>query len=204
MPDEISIANGALRSLGANTITAFTEGSTGAKLANESFYDLRDSFLQIHPWKFATIQAQLTSSGTSPQWGWLYQYELPNEPFFCLRVLYVNGENLDSGRWQRREHKIVTDLGSPIEITYLWRSNTYGDWHPAAIRALSHYLASEWAMALTKNTEIADRAEAKYERSLRRAKAANGAEGTPMQLETNTWVDSRLGANRAPLVDPAS
>ena len=202
MASEDLICNMALRSIAATPIASLDENTPNGKLAKQTFAAYRDSFLTIHPWKFATKQASIAQDVDAPTWGWTYSYSLPVEPTFCLRVLHVNGEGIESGLWQPREHKILTDLSSPIEISFVYRSTAYGYWGAAAVDALAAYLAMNWAMSVTQGSAITNDAEARYERKLRRARAANGAQGTPVMIQRNDWTDARVGFS-VPLVEPS-
>jgi hypothetical protein len=117
--------------------------------------------------------------------------------------LHVNGEGIESGLWQPREHKIYTNISSPLEITFVYRSTAYGYWGAQAVDALAAYLAMNWAMPVTQQSTIVQEQEALYEKKFRRARATNGAEGTPVMLEANTWVDARFSGEYIRLVEPA-
>ncbi len=207
MAGQTEIANMAFRLLGANRITSFTQDVPGAKLAQDTYTEYLDAFLTLHPWKFATLQDTLAADGTAPVWGWTYSYPLPVEPTFALRALYVNGEGIESGRWQPREHSIVTDLGTPIEITFIYRSTAYGYWGGPAIDAFSSMLAMNWAMPVTQDIGLMNAMEARYEKNLRRARAANGSQGSQPVLQTTSWLNARTigGADGTgqKLVEPA-
>jgi hypothetical protein len=185
----------AFRLLGSSRISSFTDGTPGAKLATDTYDEYLCSFLSIHPWKFATKQASLPAEAGTPIWGWNASYPVPND---ALRVLYVNGEGIEDGRWQPREGGVVTNLGGPIEITYVAKSTAYGQWGGAAIDAFSAMLAMNWAMTITQSPDIVNQMEQRYEKNLRRARSANGSEGSPMVLQTTSWLESRIGDGSLP------
>jgi len=82
---KVTISNTALRMLGANPITSFTDGSDGAAICAAIYPNVKDQSLGMYPWSFAKKKLTLSRSSTAPTNEWDYAYPLPstvlNNPF---------------------------------------------------------------------------------------------------------------------------
>ena len=76
---DVSICNKALRFLGANTITSFSEASAAADACNSLYKEVKASTLAMYSWTFSLGKATLAQQTTSPVSEWTYQYALPND-----------------------------------------------------------------------------------------------------------------------------
>ena len=76
---DVSICNKALRFLGANTITSFSEASAAADACNSLYKEVKASTLAMYSWTFSLGKATLAQETTSPVSEWTYQYALPND-----------------------------------------------------------------------------------------------------------------------------
>ena len=56
---KLTICNDALIMLGANTITSFSDGSDGAKVADRLYNDIKALVLTLYTWSFANKKVQL-------------------------------------------------------------------------------------------------------------------------------------------------
>lgn len=192
MATDITIVNAALIRLGETTITALSDDIKPARLANAIYADVRDAVTRAHPWNFALMRAALTANASAPTWGYANAYDLPGDPDHCLRVLTVEGEDEQAGRWTVEGRQIVSDLSSPIRILYLRRVSAPDDTDPLFREALSARLARELAEPLGKSTSLQKAMAELYEAKLREARSADGQEGTPEILTADTWLTARL------------
>jgi len=192
MATDITIVNAALIRLGETTITALSDDIKPARLANAIYADVRDAVTRAHPWNFALMRAALTANASAPTWGYANAYDLPGDPDHCLRVLTVEGEDEQAGRWTVEGRQIVSDLSSPIRILYLRRVSAPDDTDPLFREALSARLARELAEPLGKSTSLQKAMAELYDAKLREARSADGQEGTPEILTADTWLTARL------------
>lgn len=191
MASEVTIVNAALRRLGSLTITSLTEQSVPGRLANDTYKDLRDSLLRMHPWKFAMVRTSVPELAATPDWGWSHQYPFPATPDYCLRVWWVQNQNIETGNWTVEGRRIMTNFETPLPILFVKRVDDENLMDPIFRDALSAYLASEWAQTLTKQDSIEQAMGQKFQLKLAEARAANGQEGTPQVTEANEWDAAR-------------
>jgi hypothetical protein len=191
MASEVTIANAALRRLGSLTITSFTEQSVPARIAKDTYADLRDSLLRMHPWKFAMKRASIPALAAAPDWGWAREFPFPASPDYCLRVWWVQNQSIETGNWTVEGRSVLTNFDSPLPILFVRRIEDENMMDPLFRDALSAYLASEWAQPLTKQESIEESMARKFQLKLAEARAANGQEGTPQVMEANEWDHAR-------------
>lgn len=192
MATDVTIVNAALIRLGETTVTALSDDTKPARLANAIYADLRDAVTRAHPWNFALARAELTANASAPTWGYANAYDLPGDPDHCLRVLAVEGEDEQAGRWTVEGRQILSNLSSPIRIVYLRRISDPAETDPLFREALSARLARELAEPLGKSTSLQQAMAELYEAKLREARSADGQEGTPAILEAETWLSARF------------
>lgn len=192
MATDVTIVNAALIRLGETTVTALSDDTKPGRLANAIYADLRDAVTRAHPWNFALARAELTANASAPTWGYANAYDLPGDPNHCLRVLAVDGEDEQAGRWTVEGRQILSNLSSPIRIIYLRRISDPADTDPLFREALSARLARELAEALGKSTSLQQAMAELYDAKLREARSADGQEGTPDVLAAETWLSARL------------
>lgn len=192
MSADVDIVNAALVKLGEQTIASLSEDVKPARLASFIYADVRDAVLRAHPWNFALKRALLAASTAAPTWGYVYAYNLPADPDYCLRALTVNGENQYSGKWKVEGRQILTDLGAPLKLLYISRATVVDDWDALFREALSARLAAELAEPLGKATSLQEAMVRLYGDKLGEARSSDGQEGVPDLIEADLWTDARL------------
>ena len=188
MASDVGIANAALRKLGQSPITAFSENSKAARIANDRFADLRDALLSQHPWNFALKRTSLAASSTDPEWGFSAAYPLPND---YIRMFEVNGEDEGTGRWKVENGAIVTDLSAPLEIRYVYRVTDSGLMSTGFREALASMLAADWAEDLTGSESVVQAKQRQATFAVAQARSNDGQEGIPDQFVADAWLNAR-------------
>lgn len=191
MSSDVSVVNGALLSLGARPINAFTDPTPEARIATRRYADVRDDLLRRHPWNFALKRTSLPASTTTPAWEHTNAYPVPAD---FLRLHELNNptrtpytiENTADGTI------IATDLDSPIEINYVRRITQPDLMDPSFRNALSLALAMDWAEKLTGNSDKVQIAEVRAMKALQAARTADGQEVYPESYQAFDWVDARV------------
>lgn len=193
MASEVEIANAALLRIGENTITSFSaasEDDKGAILAANTFAIHRDALLRAIPWTFAIQRASLAASTTDPVWEFDYRYPLPEEPYFCLRVLTV--DNAADYDWRVEGHAIVTDIGSPLYIKYIARIEDPEKFDALFTETLIAKLQWEWAEALTKDPSLRLSLMQEYIGKRNEAASVTGMEGKTEPRPGGSWYEAHV------------
>lgn len=174
----------ALVKVGADRISAITQDVKRAVLLNAIYDTARDATLRAHPWNFAIKRVTIAPTSDEPEWGYAYEYDLPND---CLKILDTDPNDIEhviEGR------KLRTDE-SELDIRYIYRHESEADWDPCFVEALSWRLARDISYALTQSSTVREQCEAGYRAALAEARSMDGTEGTLPGIESDEWTDAR-------------
>lgn len=139
MTTPLDICSAALLMVGAEDISSFEDGSREAKLCASFYPTTRDELLQAYPWRFATLQADLSRLAETPRFGFRYAYQLPVS---TLRVVRAASR----GAYQVYDGKLYShDSALQAVMVYRPQENRL----PAFfVRALEYKLAEILSLAL--------------------------------------------------------
>lgn len=181
---KVSICNSALIKVGAERISSITQDTKSARILNALWDQVRDSVLRAHKWNFATKRVTLSPTSDSPDFGYDYVYDQPND---CLRVLNTFPDSIDfvvEGR------KILTDEET-LDVLYICRHESEADWDSCFAEAMAWRLASEIAYNLTESNTLAVNCDKKYREVLAEARSMDGTEGTTEAIVSDDWTMAR-------------
>ena len=182
------IANRALDAVNIDSISSMDDTSKAGRLCNRLFPQLRDTLLRMHPWKFAKTRQNLAASGTTPAWGYAYEYQLPSD--------YVRMDKLNvtdpSPIYEVEGNKLLTDYAPPLGIVYIFRVTDVGRFDPLFSTALATLLAANLAKPLTNSDGLRKDLQAQFANDLREARSANAAEGRAQIVESDIFITARL------------
>lgn len=185
---KVSLVNGALIELGAETIISFDENALAARLAHHRFDDILEQELQEGAWTFAKARAQLAAEATGPPFGYKYTHVLPANPY-CLHVLKeVNrAEFIIEGR-------NALSNSTPLQIVYIKRITDMNDLSPLFRKALIYKIAATFAMPLTGSAKLKTGMETLYMQYIQAAQVRDSQQGTPQTAFDEAeldWVNAR-------------
>jgi len=189
MASDVGIANAALAKLGFRAIVSFDDDRTEARLAKETYADLRDAVLRDHPWNFASRREALPAEATAPAWGYDLSYPWPEAPHYCLRILDI--ENIGQQPFKIEGRKILTDVASPLNILYIERITDPNLIDVLFRDTLAARLALEWAEKLTRTTTVQEAMLTLYSAKLSQARSVDGQEGSREAISEASWIDVR-------------
>lgn len=185
----VSICNRALDLVGADPITSLEDGSRPANLCQRNFEPSADSVLRLYPWNAALRRARLPALAETPDWGYRFQYQLPQgpEPAFCLRLVEV-----DNGSDFRVEgRRVLADYAAPLDILYVGRVSDPGSYDPLLAEAIAAKLAVHLAGNLTESGARIEAARAYLRAVLSEARSTDAQEGGAASLSVDSWLGAR-------------
>lgn len=188
---ETGLCNLALDILHEGPISSIDDDEPNARRFKRSFDALRDAFLATHPWNFAIRRAELAANADAPFFGWDYKYLLPGD---CLRLLPLKEEGRLHGAYIAHEVEggfVLTDAKPPLQIRYVRRVETVGQWSPLAITAFASFLAANLAHAVTGKASYARFAADRFDEELKRARRSDGLEGSLARADTSDVIAVR-------------
>lgn len=184
MASKVSIANIALRTVGENPITSFTEGNRISDMMNARFDEVLDGELSDFPWNCVTARKNLPQLTNAPVWEFDKAYELPSD---CLRVLKTN---IPDYSW-RVEGKTLVTSQSNVSIVYTRHVDDMNELSTRVQQIVGFRLAAEVCQAITQDKSLTQELWNKYEKQLTRARHADSQEGKPYGLEESEWLTVR-------------
>jgi hypothetical protein len=185
-PSETSIANAALTLLGERRINSLDESSKTAKMLKERFDEVRDEVLRAYPWNFATKRAALAADAVAPSWGFDRAFTLPAD---CLRLLEL--ENPARYEYRIEGRKIITDLGTPLNIEYTAQITDPVQMDVMFRQAFAAALAADVAEAMTGTSTKVQELHAIRDAKMKASKTPDGQEHSPRRIEASEWLDAR-------------
>ena len=193
MASVVDICNTALNQLGASTILTLTEDSKNARLCNARYTQIRDAVFRSHPFNCLQKRVELSSSTTTPAWGYSFQYDLPGD---CLRLLRI----LDYDSDHKVEGRSILSNNSSMKILYISRITDPNQYDELLRETISAALAADIAYAITSNNTTQQNMIALYQDKLRDARFVDSTEGynTTQEdgmtdvIEAGTFINSRF------------
>lgn len=183
---DTAICNSALVKLGVEPIASLTENSKPAKLCKSQYPLMRDKLLRSHYWNFAIKRVELAGTVASPLFEFDYQYQIPAD---CLRVIYDQEKDIP---FKEEGDKLLSNL-STITIKYVSRVTTVGLYDANFVDALAYMLALDLTYALNQSKGLRDRLEVALKKELRDSKAIDGQADHQDQLQSDVFLNARVG-----------
>lgn len=194
----VSICNRALQLLGSTSITSLTDDNDRARAMNLAYEPVRRRELQVRRWRFSISRTSLPALAATPDSGYSYQYQVPND---FLRL--IEGGDLltpadlsdyrgaEEALYSIEGQAILTDIGAPLSIRYLRDVTDTASFHPAFVEALSAALAAETCERITGSTAKLQELRDMYREKVRDASRANAIERASISQSDDTWMVGR-------------
>lgn len=193
---ETDVANVALRALGELRIAALSEAIERARVLNDLFTTVVESVLSAHDWNDAIKRIALPEAADPPVFGYSKRYALPAN---FLRMVTDEGDTgplnsvtgvggTETG-W-KREGQFILSNESSLKIRYVARIPV-GEMAVSLAKAIAYRLAADSALRLTGDKNKKAAMERDYEKQLAEARAIDGQEGSPEELDTDVWLRAR-------------
>ena len=180
------IANSALSKLGAEEITSLSDNTRRAKLCNRQFHKIRKKLLRSHPWNFAMKRSALTADVSTPSFEYSTNFILPADYLRGIREEYKDIDWKVEGQFILANQEsfnllYISDITDPTEF-----DETFDE-----LFALN--LAYELSYPLIQSLSLKESLRVELMNfDLKDARSFDAQEGTPEELETTTWLNSRL------------
>ncbi len=182
----VSICSNARMMVGATSISAFEEDSTG--LCASMWDTVRTAALRLGTWSCARTRALLPATATAPAWGWSYEALLPGD---CLRVLAAGyrGETID---YEIENGRILSDEQS-LPIRYVYDLTNPGAWDSLLVQAVTFHMGWILAYPITGSKTMQDAMQASFLATITAARGVNSTEGPLDELGDHPLFTARAG-----------
>ena len=149
---DISICARALVQLGAEPISAFTEGDTGKICAN-TYPGIKRNLLSMYPWRFLMKKASLTKDSVAPVGEWENSFIMPGDALGSLHAIFDSSEaTLASNQFEIFGRRIFTDHDAII-ADYV-AETAESEWPAYFVEAMVGAVCAAIAFAVTDQSGL--------------------------------------------------
>jgi len=185
---DVQIASQALKLLGDNTITAFSDPGNGAETMNEIYEQTLECLLTENYWRFAIKKAALSlNASPTPLNQYQYKYDLPAD-FLAMQTVRPTGTS-----WEIFGDELYSNQ-SELDIDYTYKPDE-SVLPPYFVKLLVYRLAADGAIGVTDKDSLNQIYERKYLEQLNIARAADSMNRPANPLITNPFLDSHLSGS---------
>jgi len=189
MASFVEIASNALRLLGDDPITSFSDDTERARLVNAIYEEMRDEVTRAAVWNCCKARQVLASLSETPAFGWAYYHQLPAD---CLRVVDVlSGDTRIDHTIEGR--RLMTDASS-VNLIFLQRVTDPNEFDVLFISAYTARIAAELALPVSGSNTVATAMWTAYDKKITEARTIDSQEGTPANLDAQSIMDARAGS----------
>lgn len=199
MAAQVDICNYGLTLIGAGRITALTDNSKAARAMNAIYSMTRQAELRKFTWNFALKRASLPALASPPDWGFGSQYQLPTDFLRLVQAgdIYAvpsldNYVNADNSNWAIEGQNILTDMGGPLKIRYVYNVTDEGLFDALFNISLAAQLSFATCEEITGSNTKKDVAMQTYKQAITDALRANAIERPPVSTAGDSWLIGRL------------
>lgn len=187
--EDIALANAALRLVGANTITDFTDTSREGEVTDELYEENAEARLGAHRWSFAKKQVALVINETDPVAKWTKKWDLPSD-LIVIHSIRVN--DIITKDYERYSDGLYCnfDDNNTVVMEYGFRQTT--DLWPAIFRKAFRYeMMAEYAMAIKRNESQGVKFSEAAEKLFERARLMFAQEHGMKRVDTSAFLAAR-------------
>ena len=189
MASFVEISSNALRLLGDDPITSFSDDTERARLVNAVYEEMRDEVTRAAVWNCCKSRQVLASLSETPAFGGAYYHQLPAD---CLRVVDVlSGDTRIDHTIEGR--RLMTDVSS-VNLIFLKRVTDPNELDVLFIAAYTARIAAELALPISGSNTVATAMWRAYDMKITEARTIDSQEGTSANLDVQSILDARAGS----------
>ena len=185
MPTDIDIASNALLLIGDNPISSFTDPGAGSTVAANIYTTTFESVLSTHPWSFALKEQKLSKLSQEPDDSTNFNsaFQLPTDMIRLWAVLpHSNYILIGSLLYSNENELLARYVFQPDEVVL-----------PAHfVKALEYKLASEFAISITEDNNMAELYEKKFRLKVAEARSVDSQSRPQESIIDSPFIDVRL------------
>jgi len=184
----VKVANNALYLIGAEPLTAFTDDSAQANVAEAIYEDTIRAALETHRWRFAAMQEDLVRLTSAPAHRFDAAYAYPDD-FVHMIGVFINDNPIE---YDRYDSMIYCNAASTDTVTadFIYRADE-ADW-PSSFRiGVQFRLAETFAMTLARDGAMSKLMETRGDVAMARARRIDSQQQTTKKLNTSRFITQR-------------
>ncbi len=203
--DKTGVANLAIRKIGANRISSFTDGSRESDLMLDLYDPIRDEFLEAFPWSCATTTVPVQTLSIVPYSGvegLTIAYALPNDFIRPIAVSNI-GATFKFESFKSEDNTmtrvLLSDMAN-LQLKYVFRNDDPSSYSPSMVTALATRLGAEIGFNIAQSAKKAEMLLKEYEEIRLPDAKSRDSGGTPETPAQSEWETARL-SGRGSMVD---
>jgi len=190
MASIVQICNLALASIGsAEYITSLSDPTSKATICNLLYEDTAKEVMMAGTWASTVRRANLGLLTTTPEYGYSYEFQLPENPE-CLKVLDINDLEVGSVDYAIEGSKLLIDQSS-VKIRYIAYIEDSGSYDEYLKEAIVAKLASKLAVPVTGDKRLSEAKLIEYTKILEMNLAKNNQQGSIQTVASNDLINVR-------------
>lgn len=185
---DIDICARALVMVGANPISSFSDGTTEALIASNTYEDTIRSDLTMSRWRFAAGQKQLSRLANAPLGRFDAAYQVPSDAL-VINAVTINDNLL---LYDRYEDMLYCNASSSDTLIadYTYRADE-SNWPPYFTLVAQYHMAAIFSAAVARNDAMQQMFMQQYGAQLRIAKSLDSQAQSARKLVTNRYRNFR-------------
>lgn len=186
--DEVSICSNALRRLGDNPISSFSEEDKRASRCNDLWPNVRDEILRQKLWNCCRKRVLLPPlAEPDPLGEWQAQFQQPPDWLRTVRVGY-DGEEMT---FRHEGGKFLADTNA-LPLVYIFRNTNAATYDTALVGVLTRAMMAALAYSVTKSAAVEKLQLEQLAIALRTAGAIASQDDGPEDLGSVDLLASRF------------
>lgn len=167
---KVGIYNLAITKLGISLFLTDPDGDEKeAKTCTQVWDEVLNEVLELGEWRCARKRASLALLGSTPTWGYSYQYELPAD---CIKVIETSLG--DTYPWEVEGSKILTNTGiDPLYVLYIYYLSDPTLFSPLLVDTIATRLAAVISPAIKPDPRKQQQLDQEFAALLALAKEQN-------------------------------
>jgi hypothetical protein len=174
-------------------IASFDDDTAESRACKAFYGPARDKVLEARIWSFAKRQYVLANPlAAPPLFYFTTQWDLPGDVIRVHRV--SNDPNDPTGKsldWDLQGRRILTAGADKLYVTAVRREEDTRLYSPSFCTALALHLAYYLAVPLVENRQLKADLWDEYQKEIKDASGADGAQGRSEQVRTTRYRDVR-------------
>ncbi len=194
MASKVGIANIALRAIGSDRITSFSDNNKRAAVVSDIYDELRITLL-TGPWAFAETRVELAVSATSPVFEFDKAYVLPADWLYTVSV-HDNDAGVSSVFYKEShlaDQKVLLADPENLFLRYTHDEEDPNIMSAEFRHALSMALARDMAIPLASSKTMFKLFTRRATRALARARSSDALGSFPERRPRGSWANARNG-----------
>ena len=178
----IELCSKALNKIGANSITAFNEGTVEADVCSSIYSCLKQKLLSLYSWSFAIKTSNLEKTESAERYDYKYAYVLPNDFLRAIKIA--------SGMMYKIAGSYLFSDDEDVILEYIADVDE-AKFSPLFISAFIYLMSAELSISLLNDTSKYTLFYRLFNSEIKEAKSMDSMQETNKTIKNFSLVNAR-------------